>query len=296
MSVSNTSTPATTAPANVSAQPASAANPSPEPIANVTPAQAAAVARMMKLKIDGQDLEMPESEVIALAQQGKSANKRFQEAALAKRQAEELVSYMKSNPKEVLQKLGIDVRKLSEDTLMEIINQEKMSPEQRKASENETKLKKYEADEKARVDKDRNDKMAALEQTQMQNYDQTFVKALAETGLPKTAYTVKRMAELTLVAVKKGLDLDATQLAKIVKEDYENEHKMLYGQSDGETLLRILGKEGVKKLSKAQLAQYKTSAKRTPPPVADSRKPKEPVTDSRVTSWKEFQKANRRLS
>jgi len=108
-----------------------------------TPPTQAQVARMIKMKVDGQEMELPESEIIALAQQGKSANKRFQEAAAAKREAEQVVNFLKSNPKEAFKKLGIDVRKFSEDTLLEFIQQEQMSPEQRKAHENEQELNKY---------------------------------------------------------------------------------------------------------------------------------------------------------
>jgi hypothetical protein len=252
-----------------------------------------AAMRLLKLKVDGQEFELPESEVISLAQQGKSANKRFQEAAATRKEAETIVNYLKNNPKEAFKRLGIDVRKFSEDTLMEILQQEQMSPEQRKAQENEHRLREYEAKEKALREQEQQAKMAELERQHAEHYDKMFVQALTESGLPRTAYTVKRMAELTMVNIKKGLNLEPSQLAKIVREDYENEIKSMFGQADGDTLMNLLGKDGVKKLSKAQLAQYKskqthTAVKREEPKTVE--KGNDPIA-----AWKRMKARTRSL-
>jgi len=252
----------------------------------------ASVARLLKLKVDGQEFELPESEVITLAQQGKSAGKRFQEAAAAKKEAEQIVNFLKANPKEAMRKLGIDPRKFSEDTLMEIITQEQMSPEQRKAIENENRLKEYEAREKQAQEQSRQAQLAELERSHMESYDKMFVQALTESGLPKTPYTVKRMAELTLVNVKRGLNLEPSQLAKIVREDYQNEMKALYGQADGDALLELLGKEGVKKLSKAQLTQYKSKHVNN---AVKRDEPKDGKPQNSIEAWKAMKKKTRSL-
>ena len=61
-----------------------------EEASEATEEVAAEVPRKIKIKVDGQEEELTEEEVIALAQKGKSADKRFQEAAELRRQAEEL--------------------------------------------------------------------------------------------------------------------------------------------------------------------------------------------------------------
>lgn len=264
-------------------------NPAQTPATQPTPA---AAARMLKLTIDGQDLEMPESEVIAMAQKGKSADKRFQEAAAARREAEQVVNFLKSNPKEAFKKLGIDVRKFSEDTLLEMIQHDQMTPEQKKAQENENELRRYRDTEKQAQERAHAEALARQEQEYMQSYDATFVKALTESGLPKTPYTVKRMAELTLIATRKGLDLEPSQLAKLVREDYESEMKAMYGQADGDALLELLGKDAVKKLSKAQLSKYKATRSNTGQfkPKDDSK----PAPGTNPTAaWRAFQRKTR---
>ena len=163
------------------------------------PAKPSTNEKTYKLKVDGVEQSVTESELIALAQKGKSADKRFNEASQAKKQAIELVEYLKANPKEAFKKLGIDVRKFSEDTLLELINQEKMSPAERKAQEMEAKLRQYEDQEKQMKEKQRKDEMDKLVKQQHDNFEKTFMEALTASGLPKTAFTLKRMAELTIL-------------------------------------------------------------------------------------------------
>ena len=263
---------------------------------SITPGQNAAPVspaevRKMKLKIDNADVEMSESEVIALAQKGRGADRKFQEAAQLRKEAEQTAAYLKANPREALAKLGIDVRKFSEDTLMEILTQEQMSPEQRKAQDMEKKLRGYEKAEKDAKDTRDRQEAEALEGQHMKTFDEMFVKALGESGLPKTQYTVKRMAELQLVNIRKGLNLDAAQLAKLVREDYMSEQKALYGAADGDALMELLGPEIVKKLSKAQIKKLKSAAptysKPTPNREPSSGEP------TQQQSWKDFQRKNR---
>lgn len=245
--------------------------------------------RMMRLKIEGQELELPESEVISLAQQGKQAGKKFQEAAQMRKEAEALAQLLKSNPKEALSKFGIDVRKFSEDTLVEMLQREAETPEQRKARENEEKLSRYEKEEKARLEAEREAQLKALEEKHLKNYNDMFIQALESSGLPKTPYTVKRMAELQLLNVKKGFDLDPAQLAKIVREDYIAEQKALFGSADGNTLMEILGPDIVKKLSKAQIAKLKAQTQSYQ--KADE-KTKAPERSDKSMSWREIQRRN----
>lgn len=269
--------------------------------APTTPTQAAPAApakteapnapRTFKLKVDGQELELPESEVLSLAQQGKSASKRFQEAATAKREAQEIVQFLKSNPKQAFQKLGIDVRKFSEDSLMEIIQQEKMTPEQRTAAAERQELASYKEREKQAAEQAKTAKQDADTMAAAKVYDETFTKALAEKGVPKTPFTIVRMAQLTIAAQKKNLPIDASKIAQLVREDYQKEHNVLLDGLEGEDLLKFFSKDVLKKISKAQLAKYKakggTSATRATSPKTTESEP------NPVQSWKEFTRRNR---
>ena len=70
--------------------------------------------RRLKLKVDDREEELPEDEVIRLAQLGRGAGKRFAEAAEKSKQAEQFMRMLREDPKSVLSNpnLGIDMRKL----------------------------------------------------------------------------------------------------------------------------------------------------------------------------------------
>lgn len=247
--------------------------------------------RKLKLKLDGQDVEMPESEVIALAQQGKASGKRFQEAAAMRKQAEDVLKFAKDNPTEFFKKTGMNAREWAEKYLMEELKREAMSPEQKKAADNEAKLREYENEKKQakdRADQEDRDRQTNDHRTRL---DGLFVEALTKSGLPKTPYTIKRMAELQLTNIKKKLELNPDQLAKLVREDYIAEQKALFGSSEGDQLLELFGPELVKKLSKAQLAKLKNKGVRT---TTGSAAPARAAGEPPLT-WKEYQRKNRRL-
>lgn len=244
--------------------------------------------RRLKLKIDGKEMEMAESEVISYATKARAADQRFNEAANMRKEAESILKFAKDNPAEFFKKTGMNAREWAEQFLIKEIEREQMSPEQKKAWENEEELRQYKNKEKQTAEKERTDQIAALEKTHLQNYDVMFTEALQKSGLPKTAYTVKRMAELQLVNVKKKLDLNADQLAKLVREDYAAEQKSLLSAYDGDQLIDFLGPEIVKKLSKAQIAKLKNRG------VAPRQATAERPAGKQQLTWDEYRKRNRR--
>ncbi len=287
-------TPTTTAPAAPAAA-APVTQPGTKPAATTTPAPTPAEVRKMKLKLDGQDVEMSENEVIALAQQGKVSGKRFQEAADMRRQAEQIMKLAAENPKEFLTKQGKNARQWAEELLIEELKREAMTPEQKRAAENETKLKQYELEKKQA--KEAADKADIDRKTEehMKNFDNIFVEALGKSGLPKTPYTIMRMAQLVQSKNKLKLDVSADQLAKLVKEDYIAEQKTLFGALDGDQMIEFLGPELVKKLSKAQIAKIK--AKGNPTAQAGSATAARGANSGEKTlTWQEYRKQNRRTT
>lgn len=291
------------APATPATAPAAAAAAPEVPKADPTkPAPTQAEVRKLKLKLEGADVELSESEVIALAQQSGVAQKRFMEAAAMRKQAEQVLEFIHSNPKEALSRLGVDLRKFSEETLTEIIKREQESPEQKKIRETEEKLRAYEAKEKEEAEaakqKEQQEKEAAAKRIEeekqaatIKKYDDLFTEALAKIDLPKNAYTVTRMAQLARIQLKKGVQVDANIIAKLVKEDYAEEFKTQTAGKDGDALMAMLGPEIIKLITKAQIAKLKTKPQKfvteTAQPVAEA--PKQPGR------WRDLQLKNRRL-
>ena len=255
-----------------------------------TPQVAPEPPRMLKLKLEGKDVELPESEVIGYAQQGKVATQRFEEASRMKKEAEQLMAFAKANPTEFFQKTGMNARQWAEEYLLGELQREAMSPEQKKAFENEERLRKYEATEKSQKETALKEQEARMTAEQRERYDKIFVQALSESGLPKTAFTVRRMAELQLLNIKNSYELSASQLAKLVREDYASEQKSLVGSLDGDELINFFGEDIVKKLSKAQIAKLKAKGIAA---VSQSTNSQPRQSGEKELSWSDYQKRNR---
>lgn len=271
------------------------------PVEAVKPPTQAEI-RKLKMKIDGKEEEITEEEAIVLAQKGKAADKRFQEAAAKQKEAEEVLEYIKQNPGEALKKLGLDPRKFSEEYLVEQLKREAETPEAKEIRETKEKLAAFEKKEAEReAAKKKADEEEAMSAKQRANaekerqiiekYDGIFLAALQKSGLPKNAYTVSRMAELQRVNLKSKGDFSADQLAKVVKEDYDAELKLRTSDMDGDKLIEMLtaiNPDILKKITKAQIAKLKGKQTFTAPTD-----PTPPPSTEKPLTWREFTRKSR---
>lgn len=300
--------PQASAPAAASvAPPAQTAEATPAETASAAKQEAAAIARRLKLKLDGAEYELPEEEVVRLAQMGAVSGKRFQEASALRKQAETVLEMLTKTPAAALKKVMDPkaYRDMLEQELMEIVKREAETPEAKEKREMQEKLKSYEQRERETAEAAEKQKQEAAaaakakaEQDKMnewvKKFDAVFTDALGKADLPKNAYTVKRMVELQRVNLKKGLNLDADSLAKIVREDYAAELKHWVGAAEGDKLLDILGTDLTGKISKAQIRKLKSAnqQKFTNPDAVQTPAPSQ---SQGPTRWRDLSKARRRL-
>jgi hypothetical protein len=222
---------------------------------------AEAALKKYKVKVDGEEIEVDENELLRGYQMRKASDKRFAEATQARKQAEEFVRLLKTDPTKVLShpSIGHDVKKLAEDYLLAELEKEMMTPEQRQLKEYQQKLQQYEEMEKRQKEEYQNRQKEAVKQRYQQEYNQQIVGALENSGLPKTEHTVKRMIHYMYNALEKGYELNANDVVDLVKKDYIEDTKSLYSGLDSEALIKILGDDVAKKLRKHELNQIKQS-------------------------------------
>lgn len=273
----------TSAPTPVSAE---SAPPPPQE----TPAQAQA--RMFKVKIDGQEKEVPEDELLRDYQTREAANKRFQEAAEMKKQAEGFFKRLKDNPLEVLKDpaIGHDVRKLAEEYLVAQLQEEMMDPKDRELRD----LKKFkeakEAEEQERQRAEEEAKNAEIQAKYAEEYSAGIIEALETGSLPKTPFTVRKMAYYMAEGLKRGHNLTPKDVVPLVREDYIEDQKHFFSALDGQSMLDFLGKENADKLRKHELAKLKRPGVTTPPRgKSQAKAPAEKRPMSR-SEWREMQR------
>lgn len=219
--------------------------------------------RMFKVKVNGQDMEVSEDELISGYQTRKASDEKFREASMSKKQAEEFIHLLRTNPRKVLSNpdLGIDVRKFAEEFLVEQMEEEMMDPRDRELRDARKQLQEIE-DEKKRVkDESEASQAAELREQYSQEYQTSIVDALQSSGLPKSEHTVKRMAYYMHQGLKRGMNLGAKDVVSLVKQDYIDEQKSLYSNLDGDMLLELLGSDVANKIRKHDISKVKGQKK-----------------------------------
>ncbi len=242
--------------------------------------------RKHKLKVNGKEMEFDEPEVIRRAQLAESAQQKFQEASAMKKQAEQFFEALMNNPQEVLRHPEIakklKLREFAEEFLSAELQNELMDPIERELKE----LREFKQKQEEEITNRSKKEQETAQQTrarEAQNkaakeFDTNITEALAQTNLPKTAYTVKRVAEILLGARKNGYAMDINTAVDMVKEGYQTDLGAMVGGLEPEQLLKMFGDDIVKKLRKHDLAQLKSklnpqsAAAPSPQPTAQPQK------------------------
>lgn len=230
-----------------------------------------------KLKVqyqDGKEEEVDEDEVLKVYRDRKghqsAANKLLQEGKAAKKQAETFVQMMKDKGQlfQAIQKLGHDPRQLAEEYLASQLQDEMMDPREREFKEAKLKIKKYEEIEKQQKEQEQKKRDDALKAKFSEDYSNQFVDALKASNIPANKATIAEMAKYIHRAASMNFEMTAAEAAKLVKEDIENAHRNIYGDADAETLVKLLGDQGLQKIR-----TYDTS--RLKDPMANLKTPTE---------------------
>ena len=193
----------------------------------------------------------------------KAAHKRFQEAAVTKRQSEQFIKMLQEDPIKVLthEQFGgsAKFRQIAEQYLAGQLEEQMLSPEEKRMRDNNARLKQYEEQEKQAKEQKEAEQMSKAEEFYAKDFESKIMKGLSSQGIPKTSRTVKRMAELMSKNLEHNLELEPEHLAEIVKADYLQEMKEMFGASEGDILLKLLGDDIANKIRKSDLARLRQS-------------------------------------
>lgn len=253
--------------------------------------------RKFKVKVDGAEVEVDENELVRGYSHQKAANKILQEGKLARKQAEEFVQMMRDPEKffEVAGKLGHDSRLLAEKYLAKQLETELMDPRDRELAEAKAKLKHIEDLERKQQEAVEAQRNEALKQKFAKDYNDQFVAALEESGLPPTKPMIAEMAKYIGRSAKIGFKMSAAEAAALVKEDVLIAHQRLIGDADGEILMKLLGENVANKIRKYDVAKLKSPEQFLQTPKDQPDAPRErPTKGNKRMSAKEWREFNRK--
>lgn len=246
--------------------------------AEASKVEAKALKKKYSLKVNNKskDIELDlsnDEEVSKYLQKAMAADEKFQEAASLRKQVEQLVSELKSNPLAILKhpQLGIDIKALAQQVLNEELEEMQLSPEQKQIKELESKLKAKEENEKKLEDERSASERARMEEEAATALDEQITSALAGSNLPKSPYVIRRMTDTMIAAMDMGFhDVTPEQVLPFVEEQILGEINKLFESAPDDTFEKIM--EGV--VGKKHLDKYRKGkvAKSRAKPATDTAK------------------------
>lgn len=214
-------------------------------------------------EVDGEKLTL--AEIKQLREKAKGADQKFREAAEAKKQVEQFMERFQQDPLSILKdkRLPINQRELAEKMLLASLEEEMLTPEQRKLREYEAKVKDYETKEQAVAREREERETEQRREIKRQEISQMFSKAMEATPLSKdpetAAMAMRDMAMMLRAAKERGIEVSAEDLAQHAQAKYQKAMYSLANQLEGDDLIGFLGEDVVKKIRKADLARLRAN-------------------------------------
>jgi len=220
--------------------------------------KAETVARLYKVTVDGEEMEVDEDELRRGYAHNKAASKRMEEASMTRKEAEQVLRLFREQPREAFKMLGKDARKFAEQIINEELSEALLSPQERELRDYKRQLEQYQSQEKRAREEYEKQQM----DTEMARYTeqiQTQIVGTLETaGLPKTERTVGRIAYYMQAALQAGYhNVTPADVIDHVKNDYIADFKSFMGGMTEDQIEMFLGADVVKKVAKSTVKSAK---------------------------------------
>lgn len=222
--------------------------------------------KMRKIKVDGKEEFVDEEQVWRDFQKYKASDKRMQEAARLKAEAEEKYTKLKSDPLSVLldENLGLDPEELGQKLLEKYYERqyEEIDPRDKEMKELQKRLADYEQREKQAQEEAEMTERERFIESRKEALSKTLAEAMESTVLsqnPETSAALLREMALYMRAAKEaGEDVSPAELAQHIEGNRFRQFHMLANQFEGQQLIDFLGKDVLNKIRKADLESLRS--------------------------------------
>ena len=214
-------------------------------------------------KIKLGDVEYDEPTLQQMIEKSKGADKKFLEAAKARKEAMRVFKMAKENPEEFLRKTGGDPEKWAYEKVAKDIQDKLRDPKELELEKVQKELEEYrkkETEAKNRTEQETLEKQSkALEQ----RFHAEIIEAMeAFPELPKNGFTVAQLARaIDTIRSKTGFLLTAKEVAPQVVQDIRNTVKGVISKATPEQLEAMLGEDTMKALRAYDIARLKNPLK-----------------------------------
>lgn len=205
---------------------------------------AAEKAVLQKIKVG--NTEYDEATLAKMIEKANGADKKFLEAAQARKEAMRFFKMAKENPREFLEKTGVDPKKFSYDEVAKDLQDKLRDPREVELEKAQQRLKEFEAKEAAEKERVRQDKLSKQAKAIEERMHAQAIAALEKhPALPKNGFTVAKMAKyLEVVQQKTGELLSFEDVAGVIERDIRGEVSGIVKGASAEQLIDLIGAEG----------------------------------------------------
>lgn len=250
--------------------------------------------KKIPLKVNGRDIDYEidldnEAELAKHLQKAMAADEKFQEAAMTRKQMQQFVQALKADPLAILAhpELGINVKELAERVINQELEDLQKSPEQKRLEQLERDLKDRDAKLKEVEEAKRAAEMARLEEQAFQELDRDIDEALKSSNLPKSPYTMRRLADLLISANELGYtEARVKDVMPYLEQTMEAELQEMFGRMPEEVIERLIG-QNLERVRKSKISKVKQVAK-TVTETAAAQAPKKEEPKKEKVHFKKF--------
>jgi hypothetical protein len=158
----------------------------------------------IKVKVDGHDLEVSQEELVRDYQMRQASQKRFQEAAQLKQEAQEqmeALKFAKENPIEFFRATGVNAKEFAEKVLLQELEESMLSPEEKELRELRNYKSKLEQEQKQRLTLQQEQQRLAREQQTAQELENEILEVLTASNLKPNPRNIAKVAEYLLASL-----------------------------------------------------------------------------------------------
>lgn len=225
--------------------------------------------KKLKLKVDGKEIEEEldlddDERLIRELQMAKMGQKRAQEKADLEKQVRSFFEAFQQDPFAAMQELGLNPDQAIDAYINQQLENAKKTPEQIEKERLEAELQKLKAEREREKEELQAKELERLQQQEFERYDMLMEQALSKTDLPKTPYTVKKIADYMLVALEAGKDVSPEDVIPLVREEMHSDLQQMFSSLPEDVVEGLLGEQVLNKLRKRRVAKAQEAQKILP--------------------------------
>lgn len=214
-----------------------------------------------RLKINGSEAEYSREEILAAAQKQFASGDKFKEAARMRQEAEEILGSLKDTKaarKALASKMGPEkLREMAIEMLEEELQEQMLTPEQKKLRDAERENTKLKETLKEREEREANEKLDNEAKALTPQLDQEIAGAFENSFLDRNPFILKQVVQRRMEGLQQGIRIPFQTIVKQLEREMVGMAKAL--KKDPARLTEAFGEEVVAELRKFDTSKLKTA-------------------------------------